>query len=351
MQTEELRILVEESSSKLYRLSCPPVRYWLLTQVMDREMSDAAVQESLERCKTYRPRMKLLEKLGPDGRWPIPAFKKEVEDAGPGPPLGWTYRMILWNLFTLSEYNTSREEGHVQEAINNLFKWQTKDGDIPGPWTDAFPLPYFNGLALYNLLRFGLEDHSNVQRMIRWLLSEQRRDGGWIIPFMMDLHTLPEYKWMKMRNFVEFIKATDKSKFDLASLSHIPSCHWSTMVVTWGLSESKKHAKSKQVMNGAELVLDRFFKKNPHSTYYMSDAHWTTLRYPTRFGSGLMALDLLTKLGYGPDDPRMEKPVSWLIGARASDGLWSFSQRPHPEKDQWISLIALRSLHRYSKNR
>jgi hypothetical protein len=351
MKTAEIRDLVEQSSNKLFQTSSYPVRYWLLTQVMDRDEDDAVLQDCLAGCRNYRPKIKLLEKLRPDGTWPIPRIKKEVEDAGPGPPVGWTYRTILWNMFTLSEYNTSIDEGHVNAVIQNLFKWQKKEGDIPGPWTDAFPLPYFNGLALYNLMRFGLEEHPNVQRMTRWLLSEQRRDGGWIIPYMMDLHTLPEYKWMKMWNFVDFIRASDKSKFDLSQFSHIPSCHWSTMVVIWGLSESKKHSKSKQVKKGAELVLNRFFKKNPHFTYYMSEIHWTKLRYPTRFGSGLMALDLLTKLGYGPDDPRMEKPINWLVNARSADGLWADSQRPHPAKDQWISLIALRTLRRYSKNR
>ena len=351
METGELRTLVEESSNKLFQTSCPPVRYWLLTQVMERDERDAVLQDSIAACNNYRAKVKLLEKLRPDGTWPIPTIKKAAEDAGPGPPIGWTYRTILWNLFTLSEYNTSREEGHVNEAIHNLFKWQTEEGHIPGPWTDAFPVPYFNGLALYNLLRFGLERHPNVQKLTRWLLSEQRPDGGWIIPYLMDVHTLPEYRWMKMPSFMDLIRASDKSNFDLASLSHIPSCHWSTLVVIWGLSESKKQAKSRQVKKGAELVLNRFFKRNPHSTYYMSEAHWTRLRYPTRFGSGLMALDLLTKLGYGPEDPRMEKPISWLVSARSADGLWNYSQRPHPERDQWISLIALRTLHRYSKNR
>jgi len=115
------------------------------------------------------------------------------------------------------------------------------------------------------------------------------------------------------------------------------------------LAESPKQIKSEAVDRGAELVLDRFFKRNPHSSYYLSEDHWTKLRYPTRFGSGLMALDLLTKLGYGPEEARMGRPINWLINARETDGLWSQSDRPHPQKNHWISLIALRTLHRYSK--
>ena len=350
MQLEDVRALVVQSSRKLYRISCPPIRYWLMTQVMEVDEDDESVEECLHECETYKPKTKLLGKLRPDGTWPIPIHKREAEDAGPGPPVGWTYRTILWNLFTLGEYKASRTEGHIDAALQNILRWQTERGDIPGPWTDAFTLPYFNGYALHNLLKFGLEKDLRVQKLMRWLLTEQRPDGGWIIPFLMDVHTLPEYRWMRMWNFVDFVRASDESKFDRSSLLHIPSCHWSTMLVIWGLSESPKKRKTKEVKKGAELILDRFFKKNPHFTYYMSADHWTKLRYPTRFGSGLMALDILTLLGYGPDEPRMEKPINWLITARGADGLWSQSERPHPEKDHWISLIALRSLHRYSKD-
>jgi len=123
------------------------------------------------------------------------------------------------------------------------------------------------------------------------------------------------------------------------------------MIVVNGLIESKELMKSKAVKKGAEFFLDRFFKKNCHTTYYATERHWTTLTYPIRFGSGLMALDLLTRLGYGPGDPRMDKPMTWLAGARSSDGFWNYSMRPHPDRDQWISLIAVRTLARYASMR
>jgi hypothetical protein len=348
MELEDIRSLVGQSSRMLYPISHPPVKYWLMTQVMELSDDDEELEECLRNCMNYKPKVKLLQKLRPDGTWPIPVHKKAAEDAGPGPPIGWTYRTILWNLFTLSEYKTSREEGHVNVALRNMLRWQTSRGDIPGPWTDAFTLPYFNGYALHNLLVFGLEKDPGVRRLMNWLLTEQRPDGGWIIPFLMDVHTLPEYRWMRMWNFIDYVRERGESMFDRSALLQIPSCHWSTMLVIWGLAESTRWRKSKQVKRGAELILDRFFKKNPHFTYYKSESHWKKLRYPTRFGSGLMALDILTKLGYGPDEPRMEKPINWLISARGANGLWSQSERPTPEKDQWISLIALRTLHRYA---
>jgi len=49
------------------------------------------------------------------------------------------------------------------------------------------------------------------------------------------------------------------------------------------------------------------------------------------------------------DDPRMEKTISWLANARSADGFWNQSMRPHPERDQRISLIATRTLARYAR--
>jgi len=349
MDLKEIERIVDHSSSRLLQMSSPPVKYWLMAQVLGKDESDAVFRETIKQCVKYPRKVRLLAKLRPDGTWPIPKQKKIAEDAGPGPPIGWTYRSALWNLSDLADYCTDRNEGHVNAALQNFLRWQSEEGYIPGPWTDAFPLPYFNGNAAYALLRFGLERDKKVQKLVNWLVSAQRQDGGWNIPYLQDVHYMPEYKWMRIHDFINLVKTMDKSKIDFQRLQQFPSCQWSTMLVIRALIESPKLAKSDAVKRGAEFFLDRFFKKNPHTTFYQIESHWTVLKYPSRFGSGLMALDLLTRLGYGPDDPRMEKPMTWLMSARSADGLWNQSMRPHPESDQWISLIAIRTLARYAR--
>lgn len=351
MPLQEIESIVESSSRKLLRTSSPPVRYWLLTQVMDMDERDAAVQQALRQCEDYPPKLALLSKLREDGTWPIPRHKKYAEDVGPGPPIGWTFRTMLWNLYTLAEYRTKRREGNVDASLKRLLSWQSPEGYILGPWTDAFPLPYFNAHAAHHLLRFGLERNVRAQRMISWLESVQRHDGGWNMPFLNDVYYTPEFRGMRSRDFISFIRDSDKSRFDLSKFNDTPSCIWSTLLVTWAFVESPTLAKSKRVKAAAEFVIDGFFKKNYHNTFYMSPEHWTKLRYPARFGSGLMALDVLTRIGFGPDDRRMEKPIAWLMSARSPGGMWSQSERPHPDRDQWITLTALRSLKRYAANR
>lgn len=90
---------------------------------------------------------------------------------------------------------------------------------------------------------------------------------------------------------------------------------------------------------------------NYHESYYHTDKNWTRLIYPPYIASGLTALYLLTILGYGPSDERMEKPIRWLLGERHTDGFWWQSDRPYMQKDQWITGFALDTLARYARNK
>ncbi len=347
---EEILRATDESSRRLFQRGSPPVKYWLLKEVQGKDREDFVLRSVEEECSNYPPKVRLLARLQEDGTWPISKDKKFAEDAGPGPPIGDTYRTMLFNLHTLKSYVTSPEEGYVKASLAKILSWQTKEGYIPGPWTDAFPLPHFNGHALWQLHSYALADDRRTKKLVDWLLSMQRHDGGWNIPYEMDVHYLPEYRAMKINDFREFIKNSDKSQFDLKrDFANVPSCIWCTMLVVWGLAENTKLRKKKEVRRGADFFLDRFFKRNPHPNFYLSESHWTKLKFPIRFGSGLMAISILARLGYGPDDPRMEKPIRWLLSQRGQDGFWSQTGRPSAEADQWITLIAIASLRKYAE--
>jgi len=348
---EEIRRVVEESSRKLRQRATPPVKYWLLRNVLGKDREDLVLQSALDECAQYPPKIRLLGRLREDGTWPIPKDKKFAEDSGPGPPIGDTYRTMLFNLQTLWTYASTIDEGNISASLGRILGWQTREGYIPGPWTDAFPLPHFNGHAAHHLNAFGLDNDPRTRKLVEWLLRVQRHDGGWNIPYEMDVHYLPEYRAMKINDFREFIRTSAKSRFDLRSFTDVPSCIWCTMLVVWGLAQNDRLARTKEVRMGAEFFLDRFFKRNPHPNFYLSESHWTRLRYPIRFGSGLMALGVLTRMGYGQNDPRMEKPIRWLLNSRSPDGFWAQTGRPNASADQWITLIALRSLQRYAECR
>jgi len=138
--------------------------------------------------------------------------------------------------------------------------------------------------------------------------------------------------------------------YDPKDYEDIPSCIWTTFMVVRGLCQSYELSRRRETRRGAEFFLDRFFKRNHHPTFYRAASHWTRLSYPCYMGSGLCALDLLTWLGFGANDDRMERPIRWLMGMRGPDGLWHKTMRPDPVEDPWISEIALSVLNRYAQS-
>ncbi len=344
----DIRKAVEESTKRLLQVSSPPVRLWLLMDAMKKEDTDPMVQKTLEECRSHPPRVRLLDSLRDDGTWPISKQRQLQEATGPGPPIGWTYVTMLRNLHALGDMHTEPGEGNVGATLEKLLSWQNGEGYIPGPWSAAYPLPHYNGYALRNLIQFRMEEDPRTQRIIRWLLSTQRSDGGWIIPYIQDVRYLPAYRYLKMREFRELVEEGNLPPYDPDGYQHVPSCIWSTMMAVRGLAWSETLRRARGVRAGAEFFLDHFFGRNHHPSLLQSEKNWTTLKYPTYLGSGLCALDILTIMGYGSDDDRMEKPIRWLLGARSKDGFWYRSERPHPYADQWITATAICILARYA---
>jgi len=351
MLLSEIDRVVQESARKLLQMSVPPVKYWLLVETLGKDEHDPLVRRTIAECKAYPPRLKVLRTLREDGTWPISKARKAAEDAGPGPPVGWTYITMLRNLQLLEDCYTDKSEGYISVALEKILSWQKKEGYILGPNHDIFPLPHYNGYAVRNLFIYGMGNDPRVKKLADWLLSIQRHDGGWVIPYQEDVRYLPEYRHMKMHDFMELVRKGETPKSDPKGYKDIPSCIWTTMMVVRGLARNEKYRRRNELLKGANFFLDRFFKKNWHETYYHSEKNWTRLIYPPYIGSGLTALYLLTILGYGPSDERMEKPIRWLLNARHPDGFWWQSDRPYAQKDQWITGFAIDILNRYSKNR
>jgi len=346
----EINNVIRTSARRLMDISIAPVRLALLRDVLVTDAKDKVLQRIESECAVYRPKLRLLRGIRNDGTWLVPKKYRERPLRPHERFQGWEYTAILKNLYKLLDYSTIRGEGRVDMVLNKILSWQTEQGYIPGDWTYAIPIPSRNGCVLHEVCRFGLAGNPKVERIAEWLLSIQRKDGGWITPYRQDLMYRSKYSDLGVEEFLDLIVKGGVGDYDPSKFASIPSCHWTTMFVLWGLSEDKRLSDSRAVKRGAEFLLGRFFQRNPHPGFWPEVSDWTKLDYPPFEGRGMTALDVLTKIGYGRNDERMSKPIEWLMRARSEDGFWRKWYKPYRESDQWITLSALRILKRYLRN-
>jgi len=349
MLASDINRVVDESARKLLQSSSPSVRYWALVDIVHKDREDHAVQRVLDECKTYPLMLRQMKSIQPDGTWQIPESQKRLDPTGLHPPSYYVHTMMLKNLLSLLHFVCDHEGKSIGTSLDRLLKGQTREGYIKGPLGHPFPQTHYNGYALYILCGFDREYDPKVNRLAEWLYSTQRADGGWNMPYIQDVKYLPEYRDLGMDEFVAKMQADGRDIPRPKDLQDVPSCHWTTQMVLWGLNEQPWMRKDPRIRRGASFLLERFFKKNPHSNFYQNERSWMTAKYPFNKCSGLAALSVLTKIGIGAEDPRMEEPIRWLLSARYRDGLWTESDRPHTEAGQWLTMMALITLDRYAQ--
>ncbi len=350
MSSADITKIIDESCRRLLQSSSPSVRYWLLTDIQGKGREDSIVQRTLAECECYPARVRLLKTMKDDGTWPVSNVARHQNGTEPRGSTDPIQATLYKNLLGLLHFVTEPDDECVRRALERLLEGQAEDGHLRGPMTHGLPQPHYDGHALYILFGFFMEHDARVRRVADRLISIQRRDGGWTMPYLQDVRYLEEYGHLKMDEFIRLMGTDERHRYDPGTVLDIPSCHWTTMMVLWGLGDLPSNRKSRCVQRGADFLLGRFFQKNPHTNFYEDRRNWTTLKYPNNRCNGLAALEVLTKLGKGPDDPRMDKPIKWLISQRYRDGLWTESNRPHMERDQWLTLGALETLNRYNNS-
>jgi hypothetical protein len=180
------------------------------------------------------------------------------------------------------------------------------------------------------LTRFGYLDDPRVGRLFRWILEDQRANGGW--------HCAPD------------LPGTLDAWEPLAALAAVPK-------------PARTPAMDRAIERGAEFYLEReLFREGARY------GPWFRFHFPAHYFYDIfVGLDVLTSLGYG-GDPRLGAALSVLRTKRRKDGSWAIDavhpdagrgqvhlhvKKAHPlqperigRPSKWLTLTALRILRR-----
>ena len=152
------------------------------------------------------------------------------------------------------------------------------------------------------LIQFGYADHPQVKRAVRWIVKDQKEDGGWRCGWRGGVID----GWEPMSLFAS-----------------IPRQKWTRSI-------------RRAVERGAEFYLSR--EMHREGKRYEP---WYRFHYPTHYYYDLLVgLDFMTALGFG-DDKRLRFAIAFLKDKRRPDGRWNLDA-VHPDLESPIAQLYAR---------
>ena len=265
----------------------PSVRYWTLTDLLDRSTDDPEVRAAQAAIPTYPPVAELLVAQKADGYW---VKRDHYLPKGYG-----TY----WVLSILADLGLTAENEHVRRGCEFLFAHQREHGGfcrrrrVQGRgiiWDDR-PAPCTHARVVRFLVQFGYASDPRIQTAVDWLLAIQRGDGMW--------HCRQTGRYGCLRATLDVLR--------VAALD----------------TEIAAHAG---ISRAAAVVCDLLME--PRMGRYHVDDLWTILEYP-HFGYGVIsALDTLARLGYTLEHPKIAVAMEFLLSRQLPNGAWPLDQSP-----------------------
>ena len=273
----------------------PGVRYWTLTDILEKSKSDAEAVAALNGIESWDPIAEYLREQHPAGYW------------GDGEDVYWPkWRATVWALMLLAELGVPRTNPSITRGAEYFLRvMDGQDRSWPPPKYSEEDLrgwrlvwePCVTGNMARTLAEFGFESDPRVREMFEWLVKNQRDDGGWNCE-------------------------TEDSR-EGEAVHH--SSFMSTIEPLWAFSslDPQKWPRGgrEAVERGVEfLLMHRLFKSDKSGKVIRQE--WTQLHFPLfYFYDILHGLRVVTALGFGGDE-RTKDARDLLLSKRLPDGTW-----------------------------
>jgi len=290
----------------------PSVRYFTLTDLLERSPSDPEVRQTKAAIMASEPVQKILDAQYPAGYWVKPGI-------GYSPK----YRATVWQVMFLADLGTTHT-AHIEKACEHIFEHaQRPDGAFIANKGKRGAVICLSGNLLRSLLWFGYGDDSCGQRGLDWLAARVNGDEG----FCCDYNGQLPCAWGA-------VKA-------LSAFAALPEGERPPVV-------------QEAIGRGVEFLLSYDLVKAdyPHGYGGVSPL-WFRFGFPSTYVSNILeTLLVLTRLGHGRN-PRLAGAIEFMLSKQDGEGQWPleyspaktwarFGQKGQPSK--WITLNALRVL-------
>ncbi|MCK9150537.1 nitrogen fixation protein NifH [Methanobacterium alcaliphilum] len=308
----------------------PSVRYFTLTELLDKPQDDFEVKKARKNIMKIGVVPKILSKQNKGGYW--------------GPPqnfyLRGKYKGTSWQIIVLAELGANGKDERIQKTCEFLFK-NSQDplsggfsylSNAEGIGDHEKVLPCLTANMVWSFIRLGYWGDERLEMAIEWILNYQRFDD--------EAGQAPD-EWPYKRWKICYGERTCHSIIvkSLKAFTEIP--------------ENKKTPEIKEYMaNAAEHMLNHHIHKR---NYPPSKGRfkWLEFGFPLMWSiDALEVLGILSKLGY--KDNRMMETMDIMISKQNTEGKWilentfngrvqaAIERKNQPSK--WITLNAIKVL-------
>jgi hypothetical protein len=290
----------------------PSVRYFALTDLLERPPSDAEVRQAKAAIMTSEPVRKILDAQYPDGYWVKPGI-------GYSPK----YRATVWQVIFLADLGATRTV-QIEKACQHVFEHaQRPDGAFIANKGKAGAVICLNGNLLRSLLWLGCGDDPRGQRGLDWLAARINGDEGFCCHYNGRLPCA----WGA-------VKA-------LSAFAALPEEEWPPAV-------------QEAVERGIEFLLGHdLVKAGCPSSHAGVSPLWFRFGFPLTYVSNILeALLVLTRLGHGRH-PGLAGAIEFMLSKQDQEGRWPLEYSPAKtwarfgqtgQPSRWVTLNALRVL-------
>jgi hypothetical protein len=311
----------------------PSVRYFTLTDVLQKPPRSPEVLEAKAAIMDRGVVPKILAKMNSSGYWETPASLYTAK-----------YKGTVWQLIILAELGADPADSRVRSACEFILQNSQHIGsggfsmmraERTGGGRESGVIPCLTGNMVFSLIKLSYLDDARVQAAINWITRYQRFDDGEGAP-----------------------KGWPYDKYVMCFGKH--SCHMGAAKALKALSEipaEKQDSKtSVAIAAGAEYFLKHHIYKKSHDLSKVSKPGWLKFGFPLMYQTdALELLGILTKLGYR--DERMQETVDLVLSKQTSEGNWllenTFNGKTQVvierkgEPSKWVTLKALSALKGY----
>jgi hypothetical protein len=312
----------------------PSVRYFALTELLEKPETDPEVVETKNEIMHTGTAPKILGKQSDLGYWEAPDRFYTAK-----------YKGTVWQLIILAELGADGSDERIKKACEFIMA-NSQDPESGGfsVWHSAKSgggrhsgvVPCLTGNMVWSLIQLGFLDDPRVERAINWIAKYQRFDDG-------DVQVPKGWPYDRLTSCFSKHSCHMGVAKALKALAAIPAHKW---------SDDVKSA----IDAGAEYWLIHHIYKRSHDLSRVSKPSWLKFSFPLMYQTdALEILDILTTLGYR--DERMQEAVDLVISKQDAQGRWSLErtfngrfqtnieQKGKPSK--WITLKALKVLKRF----